>query len=154
MKSGVAILAAPLLMACVGAARAHEGDPMGELGWLSGSWASEHEGSWVEEHWTAERGRLMLGVGRSGAAGKPTSFEFLRIEPGEDGTPVYLAAPGGGEATPFRLVEAGAASAVFENPAHDFPQRIRYWREGDRLFAEISAIDGSNAIGWSLTLAE
>jgi hypothetical protein len=34
---------------------------------------------------------------------------------------------------------------MFENAAHNDPQRIRYWREGDVLKAEISAIDGSMA---------
>ena len=30
---------------------------------------------------------------------------------------------------------------VFENPEHDFPQRIVYWREGDRvLHARIEGV--------------
>lgn len=154
MKLQAAILAIPLLMACTNTVRAENGDRIGELSWLSGTWTSEHDGSWTEEHWTAAKGQLMLGLGRSGSADKVASFEHLRIQLADDGTPVYLAAPGGREATPFRMVEAGPASAVFENPEHDFPQRIRYWREGNELFAEISAIDGSNKIGWSLALVD
>ena len=37
----------------------------------------------------------------------------------------------------FRLVRHDAASAIFENPAHDYPQRIVYTREGDTLTAEV-----------------
>ena len=35
---------------------------------------------------------------------------------------------------------------TFVNPGHDYPQRVRYWREGGALKAEISLIDGSNAM--------
>lgn len=37
----------------------------------------------------------------------------------------------------FKLKEAGEKRVVFENAAHDFPQRILYWREGDDLVARI-----------------
>ena len=37
----------------------------------------------------------------------------------------------------------------FTNPAHDYPQRIRYWREGDKLIAEIALIDGKRAVSWT-----
>ena len=39
--------------------------------------------------------------------------------------------------TAFRLVEVSGQRAVFENPGHDFPQRIIYRREGDTLHARI-----------------
>lgn len=148
------MVGAALLLLGAGSLGAEEPDRVGDLAWLSGSWANEDEGRWTEEHWTAPRGQLMLGVGRSGAANRPVGFEYLRIQPDEDGTPVYFAAPGGGEATAFRLVTVDSTMAVFENPDHDYPQRIRYRREGSQLFAEISAIDGSNAIGWTLTLTD
>jgi hypothetical protein len=35
-----------------------------------------------------------------------------------------------------------AQSAAFHNPGHDFPQIVRYWREGAGLHAEISGPDG------------
>jgi hypothetical protein len=38
---------------------------------------------------------------------------------------------------------------VFANPAHDYPQRIRYWLEGNALNAEISRIDGSKTVRWT-----
>lgn len=141
--------AAAMALACAGVVHAQEPDPVGELGWMAGSWASENDGRWTEEHWLAPRGGLMLGMGRSGTDDGARGFEYLRIMPDAEGRPVYVAAPGGGDATAFTLVESGAASAIFENAEHDYPQRIRYWREGDELFAEISAIDGSNAISWS-----
>ena len=121
-----------------------------ELAFLSGSWTSEHEGEWSEEHWSGQRGKVMMGYGRSGAGDELNSFEFLRIEQRDDGTTVYLAAPGGGQATEFALSQSTSSSAVFENAEHDFPQRISYSREGDELAVEISTLDGDQAIGWTL----
>jgi hypothetical protein len=37
----------------------------------------------------------------------------------------------------FKLKESGDQRIVFENAAHDFPQRILYWRDGDELMARI-----------------
>ena len=38
---------------------------------------------------------------------------------------------------------------TFVNETHDYPQRIRYWREGMALNAETSLMDGSSAERWS-----
>ena len=59
-----------------------------------------------------------------------------------DGGARSVPMPGGGPPIEFPLVAQGERSIEFANPAHDFPQRIRYWREGDRLHAEISLLDG------------
>jgi hypothetical protein len=37
----------------------------------------------------------------------------------------------------------------FANRGHDYPQRVRYWREGPALKARISRMDGSDAAEWS-----
>ncbi|HUP50743.1 MAG TPA: DUF6265 family protein, partial [Thermoanaerobaculia bacterium] len=67
-------------------------------------------------------------------------FEFLRIEQrGEE--LVYVAMPGGRTATEFRATVVEETKITFENPEHDFPKRIHYWKEGKRLCA---AIDGGN----------
>ncbi|MBL8754175.1 MAG: hypothetical protein JNK15_12815, partial [Planctomycetes bacterium] len=53
------------------------------------------------------------------------AFEFLRLVE-RDGGLVYIAQPNGRTPTEFVLTEIGATRAVFENPRHDFPQRIVY----------------------------
>ena len=95
------------------------------------------------------RGGAMLGTSRSGRGETMREFEFLRIGPGADGAIAYHAQPGRRPAVAFRLVARGGTSATFENPAHDFPQRIAYARDGDTLTATISAIDGSKPRRWT-----
>ncbi|HVQ06989.1 MAG TPA: DUF6265 family protein [Allosphingosinicella sp.] len=122
---------------------------VGDLAWMSGHWESVHGGRWTEESWSAPRGGVMLGYSRSGSGEAMREFEFLRLQAGADGMPVYVAQPGGGPPVPFRLTARGRTSAIFENPAHDFPQRIVYRRGGDSMVATISALDGSNAMSWT-----
>jgi len=122
-----------------------------DLAWMSGRWeAAGNEGRWTEEVWSAPRGGVMLGHSRSGRAEGPVrEWEFLRLQAGTDGVPVYWGSPGGRPAVDFALVAREGTSATFENPAHDYPQRIRYELRGDVMVATISAIDGSNARSWT-----
>jgi len=63
--------------------------------------------------------------------------EALRIEARAEGV-FYVATPEGEPTTAFRLTRGTDAEAVFENPAHDFPTRITYRREGaDGLVAVV-----------------
>ena len=120
-----------------------------DLGWMAGSWSVQDAGGrWTEERWTPPRGGMMLGVARVGRWDRVDEFEFLRLQAGEDGVPVYYAQPGGRPPVAFRLISRDATSATFENPTHDFPQRIRYVRDGDLMTATISRLDGSNAMSW------
>ena len=121
-----------------------------ELAWISGRWENvSANGRWTEESWSPPRGGVMLGHSRSGTGEALREFEFLRLQAGEDGVPAYLAQPGGRPAVAFRLAAHDATSATFENPQHDFPQRIRYVRTGDTMVATISRLDGSNAMSWT-----
>jgi hypothetical protein len=109
---------------------------MNGLSFMTGSWAMEHNGKRVEEHWTAPRGGMMLAMAVTLSEGKTVFFEFLRVEETHDGI-FYQAQPRGQPATPFKLVTLAKEKAVFENPQHDFPTRVTYWREGENLCAKI-----------------
>jgi hypothetical protein len=110
-----------------------------DLSWLSGSWTGTAGASTIEEHWTAPGGGSMLAVARTIREGRLRAFEFLRIAEA-NGTLLYLAMPNGrSPATPFTLTKIDPTGATFENPAHDFPKKIRYTLASDgTLEAEIS----------------
>jgi hypothetical protein len=118
------------------------------LGWMVGDWVEVKEGKLTEEVWMAPRGGMLLGMSRSGKAGTAGAFEFVRIGPGADGRLAFHAQPNGAPPAAFAATEQTGQSILFENRAHDYPQRIRYWREGDRLMAEISLADGSKPVRW------
>lgn len=117
------------------------GSSLADLAWMAGSWRAEWPGGSSEELWTDPDGGLMLGLNRSVREGKKTGFEFLRIEE-RNGAVVYLASPGGASPTAFELTEAKRNRAVFENPKHDFPQRIVYWKKDTNLCARVETLAG------------
>lgn len=130
-----------LLLAAPPAAHARQSD----LAWLSGHWRSAYGDPVSEEFWTDGSGGLMLGGNRTIADGRAVAFEYLRVETASGGAR-YCAQPGGGAATCFDLVETGEGHARFENPEHDFPQRIEYRREGDTLTATISDMERTQSL--------
>ena len=96
------------------------------LAWLAGHWSNGERDNRVEELWMEPRGGAMLGMHRDFRNGKFVFFEFLRIV--EDSLGVaYVAQPKGRAPTRFGLIEQGERKVVFENTAHDYPQRILYW---------------------------
>jgi hypothetical protein len=100
------------------------------LAWMVGAWTGRLGEVETEEHWIAPKGRIMLGVARMTRGDKPASFEFLRIAQTAAGLS-YFASPGGRPAIEFSLVEQGPQRVAFENPKHDFPQRISYWLDAE-----------------------
>lgn len=114
--------------------------------WMAGSWRATAGGVKMEEHWTSADGNLMVGMHRDVAPNGKVSFEFLRIER-KDGTLIYQAMPGGRPATAFPLKEATATRVVFENPQHDFPQRVIYWTEKKQLCARVEGVMGGKTEG-------
>jgi hypothetical protein len=116
-----------------------------QLAWLSGAWVGTHGKATSEERWGPPGGGALLGTARTVVEGRMVMFEFLRVVERAGGL-VYVAQPGGAPPTEFVLTEISATRAVFENPHHDFPQRIVYAREGERgLVTEISDRHGQRA---------
>lgn len=143
------LIAAAMLSGAPPPSPADAAGPLAALSWMVGGWATDEAGSFTEEHWLAPRGGTMLGVHRDVKGGRTVGFEFLRIEARPEGL-VYLASPGGRPPTSFRATQVTADRVVFENKAHDFPQRILYWRSPGALHARIEGLDGGKeaAIEW------
>jgi hypothetical protein len=120
------------------------------LGWMAGAWFGDDDGIEIEEHWLPPKGGMLLGLHRDVAPSGKAFFEYLRVVETPEGV-VYMASPSGREATPFRLIETGERRAVFENPEHDFPQRILYWIDGETLHARIEGdtTEGVKSREWS-----
>ena len=109
-----------------------------KLSWLGGCWemTSAAKGLTITEMWMKPAGGLMIGSGRTVSGDKAIDFEFLRIVEDPDGI-FYVARPSDNRETRFKLMRGTSNEAVFENPAHDFPQRVIYKRDGDKLNARI-----------------
>lgn len=118
-------------------------------GWMAGSWKMEQGATWADELWTDPRGGMMLGVARMGFGPQLQSWEIAQIRVKPDGRISLFAQPQGKPPTEFPLALVSDEAIEFANPANDYPQRIRYWRQGQLLMAEISRLDGSDVMRWN-----
>jgi hypothetical protein len=107
-----------------------------DLAFLSGCWKFEAKGRVVEEQWMAPAGGSLLGISRTVVNGKTTEFEFLQIRDLAEGL-TLIAKPSNQPEAKFVLRSKTADEVVFENPAHDFPQRVRYRSSGTALHARV-----------------
>ena len=125
-----------------------------DMGWLSGYWLSCDRGREVSETWSGPRGGVLVGASLTTDARGEVSYELSRIGPSAKGHS-FFAQPSGQAATEFPLTSSSRGRAVFENPAHDFPQRIIYTRVGERLTARIEGRmnDKPAAMEWRYTAA-
>jgi hypothetical protein len=121
-----------LITTCVGlvtmlTAAPEQAATVDDLRWMTGSWQGAANGVQSEEHWSTPSGGLLIGMHRDVKDGRAVGFEFFRIQVHE-GAITYLTQPGGQPPTAFAMKEVGMNRVVFENLAHDFPQRIIYWQ--------------------------
>jgi hypothetical protein len=122
-------------------------------GWMAGCWELRDGERWAEECWTIPRAGMMLGSGRTGTGDTLRSWEAMRIalDPAQGRGMSFMASPGGAPWTIFAWDPADREGLTFRNAATDYPQRVRYWRVGELLRAQISLADGSNAVNWTFT---
>jgi hypothetical protein len=112
-----------------------------DVAWLAGCWDSTRNGRRVVEHWLPPEGGTMMGVSRTTMGEKTIEWEFMIIRKGGTGLE-YVAKPSRQPEATFIASRATANEVLFENPAHDFPQRVGYKRDGDTLTAWIEGTAG------------
>jgi hypothetical protein len=123
-------------------------DGLKKLDWFIGSWTGEIKESIFSETWKKVNDSLFSGqiyfIKGSDTLSRETIslqlqdtsvFYIPLVEGQNDNKPVY-----------FKLTFSNDINAVFENPGHDFPQKISYQlRNGDSLIAKISGLqEGKN----------
>jgi uncharacterized protein YfiM (DUF2279 family) len=148
MKRRAGVLAALALLGA-GAAAAQDAE-LQRLAWLAGCWAAESGEPGSGEQWMGLAGGTMFGVGRTVKNGRTVDHEFMQIRATADGKVAFIARPARNpQDTAFPAVRIDEASATFENPAHDFPQRVIYrlLPGGERLAARIEGQRGGTLRG-------
>ena len=100
---------------------------------LEGAWClTEKIGETTIETWKSVNDSLFQITTISTNNSDTSLLETIRVE--RTGDAVFyrstVAGQNGGQAVSFKMVENGPDFWIFENPAHDFPQRIIYRKEG------------------------
>ena len=107
------------------------------LSFLTGCWSMSTGPMVIEEEWGRPSGDGMLGFSRTLKIGKTAFSEFMRIEK-QGASLIYTPRIGTKQApVSFTMTKLTDTEVIFENPAHDFPQRILYKKVAGGLAARI-----------------
>lgn len=112
------------------------------FGWLVGCWVSA-DGS-AQEVWVVDSDESLAGFGVAIDGTTIGFYEVLSIRKNAHGSYIYTAHPSGQRSASFAATVIADNSVVFSNPDHDYPQEIRYSRDGNRLSATTSLLGGAN----------
>lgn len=118
---------------------------------LAGTW--KQSGTFLYEKWEAGTTDTLRGEAYQQLPGaEKSTTEYLRIVRQADGSIVYQATvlnQNDSATIEFPLTFFTGNSWAFENPKHDFPQRIEYWlQDGETLRATISGSEDQPIAYW------
>ncbi len=145
MKAKLIMIAGVALPLVLCAWQSPDQQGIDNLQWLNGTWENKTARGSIYESWQKINDSVMTGRSYAIRNGDTLVFEQIRLVR-EQGQVFYIPVvknQNGGLPVRFKLVAVSASGMVFENPEHDFPQRITYNRNSpDELVAEISGNRG------------
>src|SRR4030095_2717040 len=112
-------------------------NPMEKLSWIIDRWISSEGDTKSYEYWEKTSDDLLIGASETVKDGDTIFSEKLRIEKSSEDI-FYIADVKHNPApVKFKLTSINDTEAVFENPEHDFPQKITYRQEEGNLHSSI-----------------
>lgn len=119
-----------------------------DFAFAAGCWQAVAGDTTMEEQWSRPAGGVMLGTARVVSGGRTVFTEFVEVREKPEGLVMTVALGIGKPPTSFTRIDSSKDEVVFENKAHDFPQRVRYRNEGkDALFARVEGTQKGQAKG-------
>lgn len=120
-----------------------------QLAWIIGEWKIEKPGSTMIEIWIKENDSTLSGTSYRVTAIDTLLLEKMAIEQRRQAVVFTAIVEGNLGAIPFTMAQYSDREILFENLAHDFPQRIMYTKHGaDTLLARIEGIEhGETKLG-------
>ncbi len=116
-------------------------EKLNKASWLLGDWEQQTEDGTATEHWERQNDSTFIGSSYFLIEKDTVSAETMVLEQRGD-TLTYnptVREQNDMQAIQFTLTSSSDSMLVFENPAHDFPQKITYKIiTADSIFAEIS----------------
>ncbi len=116
--------------------------PLDRLSWISGKWRTDVKGNELTENWSRTNDSTWMGQSAFMENGKIRYTETMSIRLRENKLQFITAVSNqnDGKEVAFNLISQSESQFVFENPTHDFPQRITYVYKGEnKLYAYISS---------------
>jgi len=116
-------------------------EKLSKMKWLIGNWENRSPDGNLRETWQAVNDSVYKGFSCFTRENDTLSVEYVTLE--ERGNELFyipvVSGQNDGKPVTFRLVSSIGDQFVFENPMHDFPQKITYTLiSKDSMVAEIS----------------
>ena len=117
----------------------------GTFGWIVGNWKRVNDiaGRQTYEHWKKIDDHTYSGHGYSIVQGDTVSHENIKLVNIDDRWDINVTGMGESKPTVFRGVRHNNIGFTCENNEIEFPNRINYWTNENRLNASISSPDTS-----------
>lgn len=145
----IILLTLSLLTALVAAGQKQPVTSIEDFDRMAGCWehSDKAKNLLITEQWMKPAGTSILGMGRTVKNGKTVGFEYMRIEQNADGI-FFISKPSENkEETAFKLKSSTLTEVVFENPEHDFPQRVIYKLLGTKMTGRIEGNNNGKFLG-------
>ncbi len=115
-------------------------DDFKKLDWLLGTWirTNANPGRNSNERWIKLSSRELQGFGLTMKGQDTALLEKLKLIIKENAIYYVADVPENKQLVYFKLTEISENAFSCENPEHDFPKRISYQKDGDKLKATIS----------------
>jgi hypothetical protein len=117
--------------------------------WMIGCWASAAAGDDTHEYWFTAGADALIGLARTTKNGRLAAYEHMVIRVTPAGL-AFIAKPSGQTETTFVARPLSGSEVVFENPAHDFPQRVIYRPANGALEARVEGTQNGKARGFDV----
>lgn len=107
--------------------------------WLTGKWKrlNEEAGKETFENWKKQTSNKFLGHGFVMHKLDTVWQEKMILSKIDSTWTLSIKTPGNNDLVKFNLVEYDSNSFTAENPAHDFPKKIKYWKNNEQLYAVV-----------------
>ncbi|MCU0393686.1 MAG: DUF6265 family protein [Thermoflexibacter sp.] len=141
LKSLISLGIVALLFACATFKPSDKFDKIEKASWLLGKWANANPKRTLLEVWQKENDSTYTSQGYMIRNQDTTQTESISLEQRANQLFYVPTVKGQNNNAPvrFTLTQQTESQVVFENPKHDFPQKITYTLiHKDSLFAEVS----------------
>lgn len=137
MKRTFVLLTSILLLSCHQNTKTETTE---NLDWLTGNWkrVNEEAGKETFENWEKISPGRYSGIGFTMQNGDTISQEKMDIIETKGRWTLFVKMPNEKEPTTFQMTELKSNKFVCVNDSIDFPKRIQYWIEGNKMKANIS----------------
>lgn len=126
-----------------------------KLDWFIGRWKGKDKEGDFYETWAKINDSLFSGKSHTIYDNDTVFSEVIRIEQTDTNIYYIVNTAHNEKEVAFKLIEVSGNKAIFENPAHDFPNRIIYELKNDSsLYARIEGMSNGKEVAGEFNLKQ